>query len=298
MPAYNAAKTIAASIDSVLDQTFINWELIIINDASIDDTASIIKSYLLKDLRIKLVSLARNGGLPNARNKGIEVATGEYLAFLDSDDIWLNDKLTEQVNFHITHSEISISHTNFDMFNAAGIKKRPFKNIIGRQYKKEGNLIPDIYSKNVIGVLTVVVKRNVILALNGFDANLRGAEDQDMWIRIAQSGAQFGYIDKTLALYRLSESAMTSNIGKYKRSYKVLIQKHKAAALNYNAYKPALANYYRYFGIVYHYKQQYKLALMYLRASIQNERYFLDKALTLGLYTLCMVKYRMAGLKR
>ena len=99
MPAYNAEKYIEEAIQSVLKQTYTNWELIIVNDCSTDKTEQIIKKYQEQDQRIRLCSLTKNQGVANARNTAIKNAVGRYLAFLDSDDIWLQEKLEKQINF-------------------------------------------------------------------------------------------------------------------------------------------------------------------------------------------------------
>lgn len=99
MPAYNAEKYIEEAIQSVLKQTYTNWELIIVNDCSTDKTEQIIKKYQEQDQRIRLCSLIKNKGVANARNTAIKNAVGRYLAFLDSDDMWLPEKLEKQINF-------------------------------------------------------------------------------------------------------------------------------------------------------------------------------------------------------
>ena len=99
MPSYGSEKFISKSIDSVLLQTYDNWELIIIDDCSPDESNKIIKEYLSKDSRIKFVKLEKNSGAAVARNKGIEIAKGRFIAFLDSDDLWLPEKLEKQISF-------------------------------------------------------------------------------------------------------------------------------------------------------------------------------------------------------
>ncbi|HLX54021.1 MAG TPA: glycosyltransferase family A protein, partial [Aquella sp.] len=220
MPAFNAASTIKLSIESVLNQTYSNWELIIINDASKDNTASVVNDYYSAENRIVIINLEKNGGLPNARNEGLKCAKGEYIAFLDSDDTWHAQKLMKQVSFHLANPQIRISHTKFEIFNELGILKTPFKKIVEHNYKKEGFLLPSIYSKNTIGVLTVMVERELLLAVGGFDTSLWTMEDQDLWIKVAKLGECFGYINENLAKYRLSSNGMTNKIGKYKRAYK------------------------------------------------------------------------------
>jgi teichuronic acid biosynthesis glycosyltransferase TuaG len=298
MPAYNAAETIEASIDSVIGQTYKDWELIVVDDASTDQTASIVAKYKANDSRVKLLSLAQNGWLPNARNQGIAIATGEYLAFLDADDSWAKDKLLKQMAFHQENAGVVLSHTDFDMFNVDGIKRRPFKNLIGRQYKKAGDLIPSIYCKNTIGVLTVMVKREQVVAAGCFDISMRTGEDQDLWIRLAENGAQFGYIDQKLALYRLNPGGITHHIGRYKRAYKQMLKKHRANAMHHKVYHLALANYYRYFGLFYSSKKNYRLAQLYLCAAMRTEGYLTDQLMTFGFYLLCVLKYGLSGFKK
>ena len=99
MPAYNAEKYIEEAIESVLKQTYRNWELIIVNDCSIDATEQIVKKYQEKDERIKFHSLTENHGVANARNTALQNAVGRYIAFLDSDDMWLPEKLEKQIGF-------------------------------------------------------------------------------------------------------------------------------------------------------------------------------------------------------
>lgn len=101
MPSYNAAKFIAASIQSVIDQTYRNWELLITDDCSKDDTVKIVEKFIVEDNRIKLFSTGKNSGPACARNKSLENATGKYIAFLDSDDIWVSNKLETQIKFMI-----------------------------------------------------------------------------------------------------------------------------------------------------------------------------------------------------
>lgn len=119
MPIYNSARFIAASIDSVLKQTYINWELILIDDCSGDDSAIIAKSYCDKDSRIKLLRLDENSGAAVARNRGIEVAEGRFIAFLDSDDLWVPEKLDTQVGFML-EKKVAFSYTAYKKIDEYG----------------------------------------------------------------------------------------------------------------------------------------------------------------------------------
>ncbi|TSJ40296.1 glycosyltransferase family 2 protein [Mucilaginibacter corticis] len=280
MPAFNAGLTIKESIDSVLRQSYSNWELIIINDASTDNTASVIDEYLNNENRIVLINLKKNGGLPNARNEGIKNAKGKYITFLDSDDLWFPDKLATQIEFHEKHPDINISHSKYELFDKSGIVKRPLKNIVEFNYKRQGDLRPTIYSVNTVGVLTVMVNRELLNKSGYFDTNLWTMEDQDLWIRIAELGENFGYINKSLAKYRLNVNGITHNLNKYKKAYKVLIKKYENEISRLNATNMAWAYYYRYFGIAHFKKGNYKISVLYLKKSIKLDRYFLNKLLT------------------
>ena len=98
-PAYNAADYITEAIESVLAQTYLNWEMLLVNDCSKDNTAEIVQSYAVKDKRIKLINLKQNSGAALARNAAIQNAKGRYIAFLDSDDLWKKEKLQKQIEF-------------------------------------------------------------------------------------------------------------------------------------------------------------------------------------------------------
>ncbi|HFF5272228.1 TPA: glycosyltransferase family 2 protein, partial [Acinetobacter baumannii] len=103
-PSYNSAKYIGKTIDSVISQTYKKWELIIIDDCSTDSSVEIIKDYENKDNRIKLIQLKENSGAAVARNTGIQLARGRFIAFLDSDDSWLPEKLEKQLKFMLINN--------------------------------------------------------------------------------------------------------------------------------------------------------------------------------------------------
>jgi len=270
MPAYNASKTIEESILSVMNQTFQYWELIIVNDGSVDETLTIVERLVKKDARLKLIDLKKNAGLPAARNQGVMQACGKYIAFLDSDDTWAAEKLKFQMDFHLKRPTYAISHTNYIDFNEKGIIKRPWKIIMEMFNSKEGHLLPELYYKNVIGVLTVMVEKSVLEELNGFDAGFWTLEDQDLWIRIAEKGYEFGYIPQKLAFYRVAPGSMSRTIGRYKRSCKKLISKHIAKiSKDGNISNLVWGNYYRNIGTSYFKKANYPMAKRYFFKSIR-----------------------------
>ena len=270
MPAFNAAKTIAESIQTVIDQSYMDWELLVINDGSSDQTGDIVSEYQQRDTRIRHIKLPRNGGLSNARNEGCKAATGSFISFLDSDDLWAKTKLETQVSFHAQNPEIEISHTDFHLFNESGFLKRPFKYLINLKKHKQGYIYPAICYRNPIGVLTVMAKSSLLRSVGFFDANLWTFEDQDLWIRIARKRKAFGYIPNVLAYYRLVPGSISNKTGKYKKAYKTFIAKLLATdALDKNL---LFRYYYRYFGTVYFKSHQFKLSRLYFLKSIQLVR--------------------------
>lgn len=250
-----------------MDQSYKKWELIVVDDGSIDTTSEIVNGYRKKDDRIIIIELARNGGLSNARNEGCKAAKGGFIAFLDSDDLWNEKKLETQINFHLVNPDIEISHTDFHLFNNRGFLKRPFKYFINLNKHKQGQLYPGICYKNPIGILTVMVKTTLLNEVGYFDTSLWTFEDQDLWVRIAKRAKPFGYIPTVLAYYRLVPGSITGKTVKYKHAYRKFMTK----LLNSESLNPdlLLRYYYRYFGTVYFKNNQFRLSRLYFYKSIQ-----------------------------
>ena len=119
MPCYNTEKYIATSIESVINQTYTNWELIITDGPSSDNTVSIVKKYCEQDPRIRLIIPKQHQGIAEARHTCIQNAKGDLLAFLDSDDIWVSDKLEKQVPFMMSHN-YAFTYGNYEILNSDG----------------------------------------------------------------------------------------------------------------------------------------------------------------------------------
>lgn len=215
MPAYNAEKFISKSIESVLQQTYPNWELLVINDGSIDNTSNIVNSF--NDSRIKLIE-QDNSGVSKARNTGIANSTGEFIAFLDSDDLWLQDKLEIQVKYMINNQNIILSYGDYLSFIEDG------KIIENKQLYpfKIKDLKERLLVFNFIATLTVMVKSDVLKDTGGFDTEFFGPEDWDLWIKISQKG-DIDYIKENLAMYREHEGGISKNKKRQlEEEYKVL----------------------------------------------------------------------------
>lgn len=180
MPTYNRADFIKESILSVLKQNFKNLEIIIVDDGSSDNTRQIINS--IKDERIIYI-YQKNKGRSAARNKAIEVARGKYLAFLDSDDLFMPGKIKKQFEFLEKNLDYGMVYTSALNINEKG-------EVMDVDYKatKSGNIYQDIafYIPLVITLPTVMVKKKIVVSLHGFDEKMRRFEDTDMWRRIAK----------------------------------------------------------------------------------------------------------------
>ncbi len=268
MPAYNAAGFIHKSIDSVRHQTYKKWELWIVNDASTDNTESEIKPYLA-DKRIHYISLERNSGVSEARNAGIRKSQGEYIAFLDADDLWLPEKLDRQVLFHLKYTDVGLSFTGYSFFDEAGERSSPAHL---RKNKKNDLFRFDasrLNFENMIGTLTVMVRKEILDRTGYFDPNLRSAEDHDLWFRIAKAGYQFGYLEEKLALYRLSFGSLSRSLGKYKSQRKKFLRKHFPQVTESSVSKKAWGTYYRHFGSEYSQRKDFCMARMYYFRSLK-----------------------------
>lgn len=205
MPAFNAEKTIYSAIDSVLNQSFNEWELLIINDGSSDGTLDIILEF--KDKRIKLINQA-NQGVAAARNSGLKIACGKYIAFLDADDLWLPYKIQKQISaFSQFGEEVALIYTGYRGFKSSSIDSFSI-------VTEPINIHEDDYYRllvsDYIATLTVMIRRDILKEIGYFREDLRGTEDWDYWIRIAKL-YKLKKINEELALYRISPGSLSSN---------------------------------------------------------------------------------------
>ncbi|WP_293784006.1 glycosyltransferase family 2 protein [uncultured Pedobacter sp.] len=285
MPAYNAARTIEEAVLSVISQTYKEWELIIVIDGGTDASLDIANKHAATDQRIIIVDLDKNGGLPNARNKGFEASKGKWITFLDSDDVWNETKLQKQYEFHLAHKEFEISHTGFSFFYDDVQKHFKADFISKHLYHYSGDLIPQLLYKNNIGVLTVMMARQVFVEAGQFNTNLKTFEDVDLWIRVGLKGYRFGYIKSSLAFYRINANGISRNISKYKKAYNVFIKLYAELAKEKNVNNKVWENYYRYFGTEFYKMGLFKLSYLYFSKSMSLASFNI-KTLTTLVYML------------
>jgi glycosyltransferase involved in cell wall biosynthesis len=206
IPCYNAQQFIADTIHSVLNQTYTNFELIIIDDGSSDNSALIIKTF--SDERIRYF-LIQNHGVAHARNLGISMAKGKYISFLDADDLFLPQNLSSKIAFLEQQSNFNIVHSAAIFFESStGITLNITKGLGGKVL----NALLEL-SKSVVNSPSSLVISKSLLQQHpkGFDENLGTSADWEFWVRLAKDN-DFGYLDEALIKYRIHDGQMHKNI--------------------------------------------------------------------------------------
>jgi glycosyltransferase involved in cell wall biosynthesis len=198
IPTYQCEQYISQSIDSVLAQTFKDYEIIIIDDGSTDNTQELLRKYS-KMRNIKIFSQS-NQGPAAARNLGIRMSSGEFIAFLDADDIWLPNKLEKQITFLEKHPLIDLVYCDSYIFNEKCTRQRTLFDI-SRPFS--GKALEELFLSDFIPLLTVVVRRSIFNTVGFFDETVIGPEDYDLWLRICQT-KPIDFIHEPLAKYRVS----------------------------------------------------------------------------------------------
>ena len=205
IPAYNSAKTILSTIDSVRRQTFTDFELIVINDGSSDRTLELLAK--IDDPRLRVLSFA-NGGLPVARNRGIANSQGEFITFIDADDLWTEDKLELQLAALSQNPGAGVVYSWTTVMDEAGKSFYP-----GKSVSYTGDVRRQLLANNFIASgSNVMLRRSAIESVGEFEPTLKSAEDWDYWLRLALAGWEFAVVPKAQILYRQSAGAMSSKI--------------------------------------------------------------------------------------
>ncbi|MBS8266569.1 glycosyltransferase family 2 protein [Mesobacillus boroniphilus] len=220
IPTFNREKLVMEAIESLRKQTYENIEIIVIDDCSTDNTQLLIENERLIDPRIVYIRHEQNKGAPTARNTGIESATGEYIAFLDSDDRWLAEKLERQM---------AVLKENKN----AGLVYTGYKNVLGTQIRSEvrpharGNMLAEVLKKNCLGTTsTVLVKKEILLAAGGFDPELPSCQDWDLYVKLAQM-TEFDVVPEPMVLYNEHDGdRITNNVNSVIKGHLVFYQKY------------------------------------------------------------------------
>jgi glycosyltransferase involved in cell wall biosynthesis len=245
VPAYNAEQTILETITSVLNQTFSNFELLVINDGSTDRTLELLST--VQDPRLKIFSYP-NGGVSVARNRGITQASGEFIAVLDADDLWTVDKLELQLAALQEHPEAGLAYSWAYYMDEQGKSIQPSEPVYF-----EGNVYAQLLVNDfVVSCSNCLMRRQTIDSVGEFDQEVAGAADWDYWLRVALQWP-FVVVPKHQVYYRVSAGSMQSNVEFMERCNLRVIEKgFQAAPPEMQSLKnQSLANTYRYSAHLY-----------------------------------------------
>ncbi|WP_052731907.1 glycosyltransferase family 2 protein [Devosia geojensis] len=228
IPAFNRAATIRAAIESVLRQTYANVEVIVVDDCSGDDTVGAVRA--LSDTRLRLISTPRNLGSSSARNQGVAVSRGRWIAFQDSDDEWLPTKLEKQMARLLAPGSSDIAGY-CGLLTVSAIDCRPGErssphytpgsSIVG----VERGLGDALLERNFVSTQTLVVSREALDAVGGFDETLLAVEDWDLALRLARHGS-FAFIDEPLVLQKFSANSLSRDNRKLLLAQQQVLAKH------------------------------------------------------------------------
>lgn len=194
------------AIESVLNQTYKEFELLIIDDGSMDGTKEFCKKYL-DDSRVQYIYQV-NKGLASARNTGIEKSQGKYICFLDDDDVWKEDKLQKQVEFFEKNPDVGMVYTNLELIDEIG-------KVIGYQkHKANGDIYKELFFENIVDApSSCMIKKEVFEKVGNFKEWMKSNEDYELWFRIAKEYKIYS-INEPLVEYRVHQNKMSTNYPK------------------------------------------------------------------------------------
>lgn len=216
-PAYNAGAYIAETVKSVLAQTYPNFEHIIVDDGSTDNTAQVVRAF--SDSRIKYLR-QENRGQSAARNAGIAASSGKYIAFLDADDLFLPEKLAEQVSYLEAYPDCDFCYCKiYHFFN-----EEPAKFYYLEMEHPAGHIFERLLETNFINPVSAMVRRDVFDRYGAFEPKFPWADEQYLWLKLSYRKARFCYLDKALAYCRLHRSSFTNRPLYFEKSQEQCLQ--------------------------------------------------------------------------
>lgn len=214
-PVFNSEKYIGKSIESVLNQTYPSWEMILVDDLSTDRSVEIIGDYMKKDERIKLIKLSENSGAAVARNTALDASAGRFIAFLDSDDLWKPEKLEKQLAF-MQKNDYAFTFTDYELMDQDG-------NLLRKTIHMPDSIdYKGLLKNTIIGCLTVMLDRQQVGNIQM--PNIRTRQDFALWLSVLKKGYRAYSIQEPLSIYRIVEGSISSN-------------KFKAAKRNWFVYR-------------------------------------------------------------
>lgn len=203
-PVYNCEKLIGKTIECVLKQTYINWEMILVDDCTLDNSAKIIEEYAKKDERIKYIKLKENSGAAIARNTALEQSSGRYIAYLDADDLWKNEKLEKQIKY-MNENNIGFSCTDYEKIDESG---KSLNKVVKIPKRVNYNLFLRNTIIQTVGVMvdTKIIKKDLLVM-----PNIRRRQDAATWCQILKNGFDCYEVPENLSYYRVVSNSLSSN---------------------------------------------------------------------------------------
>jgi len=221
LPTYNRARLLERAVRSVLAQSYEDLELIVVDDASTDDTAAVLAA--ITDSRLRLLNHRENRGGSAARNTGIEAARGEFVAFQDSDDVWLPDKIQKQMAaFRGSDADVGVVYHG--LFRLIGTRSRyvPPADIVQR----EGDLSRQILRKSFISMQTLLVRRRLLAEVGLLDENLPRFQDWELAMRLARV-CRFRFLDEPLTIAFATEESISHDLAAALEAKRIILEKHR-----------------------------------------------------------------------
>lgn len=221
LPTHDRAPSLGAAIRSVLDQSFSDLELIVVNDASTDGTAGLLER--IKDERLRVVDLPVRSGAPGARNTGIELARGRYVAFQDSDDLWRPDRLLAQVAaLDAADNSVAVAYGRMIRNGRSGARTMPG----GSSRTLSGDLVQSLAMDNFIALPTALVRTEHLRAVGGFHSTLPRFQDWDLWLMLA-SRFRFLFVDEIVLDSHETEGSITLDQDAYFEAIDTILVRHR-----------------------------------------------------------------------
>ena len=263
IPSYNSGKFLGEAIESVVNQTYKNIEIIVINDGSTDNTEEIAKKWQKRDERVRYLKHKENKGLSAARNTGIRTSKGDVIAFLDADDIWLENKLEKQMDKIEKGADLVYSDAILISEIGKKLGKNHWERIKIRPYSGK-SCLKLLFQRDFISpASSVILKKKIFEKIGGFDEKLKYVEDYDFYLRALKEAITIDYIKAPLLFYRLGSEQMSKKeiemergrikvLHKFIFSYPLFVLKHPCLVIQ-RLGKRWLALFAKFFGL-YHEK--------------------------------------------
>ena len=214
-PAYNAARFLESTVESVRQQTYTDWELILVDDGSLDGTWEMIETLMGRDERIRGIRRP-NGGPSGARNTGIARTNSQWVAMIDADDLWEPTKLERQLEIVESQQPVDVVCSNATLFCDEG--PAPRWNLPARELTLAGDAgLRRLIHRNVVVLSSTLVRRSWLCRSGGFDERFRMCEDYHLWLRMMAEGARFHYCPDRLIRYRFHNTNCSNNRLEMKR---------------------------------------------------------------------------------